>query len=415
MSTDSREFQVGSRSNAALGKSRAEIERDQRNAGVLHWTAPGVGARRQLVVTGVSGFLGGHFAERALADGHKVVGICRSGGRRKAELRSSLISRGAELSDGDVLDMATLRSAMAGADCVCHFAAAFRESGVSDEYFLRLNVQGTTNVLKAAAEAGVRRFILCSTAGIYGQRVGGIIDESSPAKPSNIYERSKAEAEQVVRELAPDLGMEYVILRPASVYGPRDERLLKLFRSAAKGRFPLFGPGAGRRHMVHVSDVADAFLRACVVPQAASQELIIAGPRAVPLRQLLAELAIVVGKAKCGPRLPLYPMQLLSACVEDVAKALHVNPPLYRRRMDFYLTDTEFRTARAEIVLGWQPKMELREGLTHTFRSYCEQGLFEQRSRPTDRRRSPGTDMTHCLAIVLPLLQQYCQYSFAVL
>jgi nucleoside-diphosphate-sugar epimerase len=381
----------------------------------VHCAAPSVGIRRQLTVTGVSGFLGAHFAECALAQGNRVVGVCHSGGHRKAELRSSLTSRGAELLNGDVLNFATLRSAMAGADCVCHFAAAFRESGVSDEHFLRLNVQGTTNVLKAAAEAGVRRFIFCSTAGIYGQRVDGVIDESSPVKPSNIYERSKAEAEQVVRELAPELGMEYVILRPASVYGPRDERLLKLFRSAAKGRFPLFGPGAGRRHMVHVSDVADAFLRACVVPQAASQELIIAGPRALPLRQLLAELAIAVGKEKCGPQLPLYPMQLLSACVEDVAKTLHVNPPLYRRRMDFYLTDTEFRTARAEIVLGWQPKIELREGLAHTFRSYCEQGLFEKRSPPTERRRSRGTDITHCLAIGMPLLHECWQYSFAVL
>jgi nucleoside-diphosphate-sugar epimerase len=231
-------------------------------------------------------------------------------------------------------------------------------------------------VLKAAAEAGVRRFILCSTAGIYGQRVSGIIDEASPVKPSNIYERSKAAAEQAVRDLAPSLGLEYVILRPAAVYGPRDERLLKLFRSAAKGRFPLFGSGAGRRHMVHVGDVADAFLRACVIPQAASQELIIAGPRALPLRQLLAELATVLGKAKCGPQLPLYPMQLLSAFVEDVAKVLHVSPPLYRRRMDFYLTDTAFSSARAEEVLGWRPKIELREGLARTFRSYREQGLL---------------------------------------
>src|SRR5215216_1887620 len=343
MNIDSHDLRIGSRINAALGQTRTDSEHDQKGARAVQWTDATVGNLRQLVVTGVSGFLGAHFAEWALAQGHRVVGVCHSEGCRKAELRSALTNSGAELSNGDVLDRATLKAAMTGADCVCHFAAAFRESGVSDEYFIRLNVQGTTNVLKAAAEAGVRRFVLCSTAGIYGQRVGGIIDESSPVKPSNIYERSKAEAEQTVRELAPVLGMEYVILRPASVYGPRDERLLKLFRSAAKGRFPLFGPGAGRRHMVHVSDVADAFLRACVVPQAAFQELIIAGPCALPLRQLLTELAIVVGKAKCGPRLPLYPMQLLSACVEDFAKVLHVNPPLYRRRMDFYLTDTEFR------------------------------------------------------------------------
>src|SRR5690606_2890608 len=133
----------------------------------------------------------------------------------------------------------------------------------------------------------VKRFVLCGTAGVYGQRVPGIIDEHSPIRPWNEYERSKVAAEDALRRICAESGMEYVIVRPTAVYGPRDERLQKLFRSVAKGRFPLFGKGEGRRHMVYVKDLADAFLRACTVPAAANQAFIIGGPRAVTLREML--------------------------------------------------------------------------------------------------------------------------------
>jgi nucleoside-diphosphate-sugar epimerase len=320
----------------------------------------------RLVVTGITGFVGSHFAEHALREGHQVVGLCNSTSVEKAGLREALTAQGAKLVSGDIVEPATLAAAMKGADCVCHIAAAFRESGVSDEYFMQVNSRGTGNVVNAAAAAGVRRVVLCSTAGVYGQRVPGVIDETSPVHPWNAYERSKIEAEKILRELATVRGVEHVILRPTAVYGPRDQRLRKLFRSAARGKFPLIGPGLGRRHMVYVTDLADAFLRACVLPGAASQELIIAGPEAVPLRNLLEQLAIVVNRRRCGPRLPLRPMQWLSALVEDLSKVLKVSPPLYRRRMDFYINDAAFSTARAQSVLGWRPRVKLREGLALT-------------------------------------------------
>lgn len=330
----------------------------------------------RFVVTGVTGFVGSHFAELALAKGHQVVGICNSGGSAKQALRSQLESQGATLRDGNILDASSLIDSMKDADCVCHFAAAFRESGVDDEYFRRLNVQGTANALEAAAKAGVRRFVLCSTAGIYGQKVPGTIDETATAAPYNGYERSKLESEELLRARAQQLGIEYVIIRPASVYGPRDERLLKLFKSAAKGRFPLFGKGEGRRHMIFVTDLADAFLKAATVPEAASQDFIIAGPRSVPLHEMLAELAKVVKRPSCGPRLPLAPMLMLAAVVEDLSRLVKVNPPIYRKRMDFYLNDVAFSTNRARRILGWQPQTDLHDGLAQTFESYRSQGAL---------------------------------------
>jgi nucleoside-diphosphate-sugar epimerase len=326
-----------------------------------------VGGVVRLFVTGASGFIGSHFVEQALAAGHEVVALCRPDGN--AARRSELAALGVTVVNGNVLDPTTLDGTLGRIDCVCHFAAAFKEGGATEDYFRRVNVDGTANLITLAHKHGARRFVLCSTAGIYGQRVAGLIDESRPTSPWNAYERSKVAAEDAIRRHARELGMEYVIIRPTAVYGPRDERLLKLFRSAARGRFPLFGRGDGRRHMVYVSDLADAFLRACTVPAAANQEMIVAGPEAVPLRELLQTLATLSNRRSAGPRLPLKPMLVLAAVTEDVCGLLKINPPLYRRRMDFYTNDAAFDSSRARKVLDWEPKVSLREGLARTIRA----------------------------------------------
>ena len=146
-------------------------------------------------------------------------------------------------------DREAIDTALAGVDVVCHLAAAFTEASATDDYFHRVNVEGTRNVMAAAHAAGVKRFVFCSTAGIYGKRVSGVIDETCEPQPFNSYERSKVAAEEEVRRGASGYGMEYVILRPSPIYGPGDQRLAKLYKNAARGRFPLFGSGEGRRHM----------------------------------------------------------------------------------------------------------------------------------------------------------------------
>lgn len=340
----------------------------------------------RVFVSGANGFIGSHFVEHAVAAGHSVVALCRHAPNGSGLPPEQLAHPKVEIKTGDVLDPASLRNALRDVDCVCHFAAAFKEAGADEDYFRRVNVKGTANLLDAAHAAGVKRFVLCSTAGIYGQRVPGLIDESRPTLPWNAYERSKVAAEAEVRKCAAKVGMEYVILRPTAVYGPRDERLLKLFRSAAKGRFPLFGRGDGRRHMVYVSDLANAFLLACTRMEAANQEMIVAGPEAVPLRELLQTLAALSNRRSAGPRLPLKPMLGLAAITEDLCTRLRINPPIYRRRMDFYTNDAAFDSTRARRVLGWEPKVPLREGLARTLRSQAE---------PTSR----GTVLKGCMAI----------------
>jgi dihydroflavonol-4-reductase len=328
----------------------------------------------RLLVTGGTGFIGSHLAEEGRRRGAEVVALGLTD-RPEERANAELLTRmGAEVLSGSITDAELCRRATRGATHVFHLAVAMREGGKSDQFFESINLDGTRRLLEAASVQRVQRFVYCSTIGIYGHRAPGITREDSPLAPGNIYERTKVSAEQLVREFAEQCGLPSVVLRPADVYGPRDQRLLKLFKGVSRGRFPLFGPGEGRRHMVYVDDVVSAFFRACERDEALGQELILAGPKACTLRELLDEISRATGSKRYGVRLPFAPMLGLAAVVEDVCSTLNIDPPIYRRRMDFFHSDSEFDTSRARRVLDWEPRVDLRDGIRRTLEDYRATG-----------------------------------------
>ena len=328
----------------------------------------------RLLVTGGTGFIGSHLAEAGRRHGAEVVvlGLTdRPEERANAEL---LRRQGVEILPGSITDGELCARAMRGTTHVFHLAVAMREGGKRDQFFESVNLDGTRRLLEAAGRDRVERFVYCSTIGIYGHRAPGVTSEASPLRPGNIYEQTKVAAERLVRDLAPGLAVPFTILRPADVYGPRDQRLLKLFKGVSAGRFPLFGDGSGRRHMVYVDDVVAAFFAACDRPEAVGEAMIVAGPRTWTLRELVEEVRRATGSRRFGRRLPLAPMVAAAAVVEDVCRVLHLDPPIYRRRMDFFTSDSEFDTSRARRLLDWTPQVELTEGVRRTCESYRAAG-----------------------------------------
>jgi nucleoside-diphosphate-sugar epimerase len=330
----------------------------------------------RLLVTGGTGFIGSHLAEQGRKLGAEVVVVGlvdRPEERANAEL---LRGRGAEVMAGSITDAELCRRAVRGATHVFHLAVAMREGAKSDQYFESVNLDGTRVLLEASAAEGVRRFVYCSTIGIYGHRAPGVTREDSPLAPGNIYERTKVAAERLTRELGAERSLPWTILRPADVYGPRDQRLLKLFKGVAAGRFPLFGAGEGRRHMIYVDDVVSAFFRACERDQALGDGFILAGPRACSLRELIAEVQRATGSRRYGFHLPLGPMLAVAGVVEDLSRLAGVEPPIYRRRMDFFWSDSEFDTTRARQALDWAPRVDLPEGIRRTLEDYRSSGAL---------------------------------------
>ncbi len=126
--------------------------------------------------------------------------------------------------------------------------------------------------------------------------------------------------------------------------------------------------------MVYVDDVVSAFRLACERDEAVGQALIVAGPEPCTLRELIDAVARACGRQRFGFRLPLAPMLAVAAVVEDVCTALKVTPPIYRRRMDFFHSDSAFDTSRARRVLGWEPRVHLGEGVALTLEAYRKAG-----------------------------------------
>ena len=187
----------------------------------------------RVLVTGGTGFTGTALVHRLLDDGHSVVALDYKAGLQSDALRS----RGADVVIGSVTDPDTVRRSMKGMEFVFHLAAAFRELNVPNSFYDEVNVRGTRVVLNAARKEGVRKFVYCSTCGVHGNVDHPPANEDAPIQPADYYQRTKYEAEPLVKREAGS-AMETVILRPAAIYGPGDpERFFMIFKRVSKGTF----------------------------------------------------------------------------------------------------------------------------------------------------------------------------------
>jgi dihydroflavonol-4-reductase len=324
-----------------------------------------------VAVTGATGFIGGSLARRLRAEGRRVFAHGRD--RQKLAALEGVAER---LIAADVADLEAAAALMEGADAAIHTVSNFRSAKDSPEAHRRTNVEGSVTMYRAACAAGLRRFVHCSTIGVHGHVADGSIDEDGPFAPGDLYQETKLEAELAVRDEARRGAAELVVIRPCSVYGPGDLRMLKMFRSLAARRFPLIGPCRENFHAVYIDDLVDAFLLALDAPQAAGETFIIGGSRFLPLADYIAEASRAVGAPPPAIRLPYGPIHLAAELCEAVCRPLRVEPPLHVRRVRFFRNNRAFRIDRARRKLGYEPKVELSEGLRRTVAWYREQKLL---------------------------------------
>jgi nucleoside-diphosphate-sugar epimerase len=275
---------------------------------------------------------------------------------------------------GDLRDDAVAGALVDGCDAVVHVAAVYRTAGHPDSYYRDVNVGGTERLLEAAARRGVARFVHTSTVGVHGDVKHPPADESAPIAPGDIYQQTKAEAEARALAFQRGRGLPVVVLRPGAIYGPGDRRLLKLFRAIARGRYAVLGSGRAFYHPVYVDDLLDAYLLALTRPAAVGEAFIVAGPEYVSQRELAALIARHTGGRVWPFRIPAAPVRLAAAVVEGVCVPLGLEPPLHRRRVDFWTKSRAFSIEKARRVLGYAPRVGLDEGVARTARAYREAG-----------------------------------------
>lgn len=323
----------------------------------------------KVALTGASGYTGGRILKRLLSRGDTVRILVREG-----SITPELKASGAEVIPGVLGDAAAAQRLVLGCDAVMHVAAVYRTAGHPDAYYREVNVEGTRRLLEAALAASVRRFVHTSTVGVHGSVKNPPSDEDGPIAPSDIYQETKAEADAMAREFGRAHDLEVAIVRPAAIYGPGETRLLKLFKSIARGRYAVVGTGKPHYHLVYIDDLVDGFLLALDRAEAAGETFIIAGPRSISQDDLAREVARATGGSVWPFHIPAWPIQRLGDGVEALCIPLGIEPPLHRRRVDFWVKNRAFSIEKARRLLGYEPKVDVTEGIARTARWYKDAG-----------------------------------------
>ncbi|GAH79222.1 unnamed protein product, partial [marine sediment metagenome] len=193
--------------------------------------------------------------------------------------------------------------------------------------------------------------------------------------------------EKIALRFFKEKALPVVVARPAAIYGPGDTRLLKLFKYVSSGRIIILGNGKPFYHLVYVEDLVTGFELCAQKENALGQVYILGGDKYLTLNDLMDLIAEVLGVSLSKIHLPVFPFKALSALCEKVCIPLRIEPPLHKRRVDFFTKSRAFNISRAKEELGYRPKFDLETGLRITAEWYREKGLLpEQKARIKERR-----------------------------
>ena len=323
----------------------------------------------RVLVTGATGFTGGHLARALAGRGYDVGALVRDVARAR-----DLASSGVRLEQGDLRDRASLTRATANVDVVYHVAAIYRQAGLPRDAYHAVNAVAVKDIIEAAAANGVRRVVHCSTVGVHGDVEHPPANEDAPLGPGDVYQETKLEGERFAREAAARLGIEVTIVRPTGIYGPGDRRLLKLFRGVARRRWVTLGSGEIYYHLTYIDDLVEGFRLCGEHEAAANRTYILAGGEVTTVNALVQIVADVARVPAPRLHLPVWPVWAMGAVCEAVCAPLGIEPPIYRRRVDFFTKSRAFDISRARHDIGYAPRVGLRDGISRTLDWYRAHG-----------------------------------------
>jgi nucleoside-diphosphate-sugar epimerase/SAM-dependent methyltransferase len=326
-----------------------------------------------VLITGGTGFIGSRLALECLRRGHAVKALGQENTPAESFNRKMVEDRGGQIILRSVTETEGLPELFHGVDVVFHLAATQHEMNVPDKKFWDVNVLGTRNLLEASVRAGVGRFVHGSTIGVYGVTTG-VIDESTPCVPDNIYGVTKLEGEKLsltYRDRIP-----VAVIRIPEVYGPGDRRLLKLFKAIGKNAFFVIGSGENLHHLIYIDDLVEGLLQAAVHPAAENGLFLLAGNEPVTTNQMVAAIARQLGAREPKFRAPMLPFLAAATVLEKTLRPLGIQPPLHRRRLDFFKKDLPLSPDLAKWKFGFDPKVDFEEGAKRTAEWYQDMGLL---------------------------------------
>jgi len=329
------------------------------------------GSGDRVVVTGASGFIGKNLLVSLAKRGYKLRVLVRDG--RGDEFFRSLK---AEIFTGDLRDPEVSGWLMDGASGLINLASIVRKAGLPDSEFWEVHVHAVNRLMESAVKCGVRRVVHVSTTGVLGDIKNPPADEDTPYAASDIYQVTKAEGEIAALAYNGKANLEVAVVRPAMVYGPGDMRMLKLFRFIANGSFRMIGDGKTLAHPVYVDDLVDGIILAYESKAAPGRVYIIGGEKYVTLSEWVGVIAREAGVTLSHAAIPRWPVMMAAIMCETVCRPFKIEPPIFRRRVDFFVKNRAFSIERAKAELGYSPKVGLADGAKRTLEWYKERGLL---------------------------------------
>ena len=321
-------------------------------------------------VTGATGFLGGALVHRLIEDGVKVRALARR------ENRDGYIRDldGVEIVMGNLSDAERMKELVAGCDVVFHVAAA--TGGAMDKQ-RETNVEGTRNVMNAAAETRIERVIHVSSIAVYGYRVRTDVGEDMPLNPgADPYPITKVEGENIVREICKQHDLDYSIIRPGMIHGPRSSYWTrKMFKRVRQKPSFMIGNGKGAAYPIYVDDVVDLMIVLATHPAAVGEAFNCTPDPSPTMRDYLGGYAALAGhNSFIGlPVFLLLPAASLLALFSSKHSTKKDIPDLLSH-MQRYIT---YRMEKADRLLDWRPKVSLEAGIQRSIPYLREKGLLE--------------------------------------
>jgi nucleoside-diphosphate-sugar epimerase len=323
------------------------------------------------LITGATGFIGGHVAEACLQRGISVRTIARPGSD------TALLDRlGVTIVRGDLTDPEVLRQAVEGVEVVVHGAAKVGDRGPVEEY-RAVNVDGLRRLLDTCKGRPLRRFVYLSSLGVYEPRHHHGTDESAPASFNHLdgYTLSKAEAEQVVWPYVKEQGMPIVVLRPGFVYGPRDKTVLpRLIKRLRIGRLHYLGGDQRLLNSIYVGNLVDAVFLVIDNPRAIGQVYNLTDGERVTKEQFINAIADAMGSKRPRQVLPRWLAAILAKILlRQIRRAgPHGQARLTAAQYKFMLLNLDFSIDKARRELGYQPRVPFEQGMRETMAWYTQ-------------------------------------------
>ena len=313
----------------------------------------------KVLITGATGLLGGHLLQELQQRGEQIRALVLP-----VENAEKLMVQGVEVVRGDVTDASSLAPAVTDIEIIIHLAGMMGVDRPFADYRL-VNVTGSENLYRAAQAAGVRRFVHTSSHTVYGLGYGRFLTEKDALRPDpDPYSITKVEGDHLIRRLMLNSGMETVILRPGTFFGPGDRlHFGRIAQRMKNGKGVIIGRGDNALPFCYVTDVVQGFLLAVYHERAPGNVYNISNDHPLTQQEIFNAVADDVGGKRPTRHLPYVPIYYGSIIAEKVAKFTHTRPVVTRLGVMMFGTDNRHSVEKARCELGYEPKVDIREGI----------------------------------------------------